>query len=192
MGILLNEELMQGIKLGKETNVKMLIEAGADVNSPDKSGEAPLLAACITAKPEIVKTLIKAGAKTDVKTSIGISPLSYATMIGNYEIYDLLTKAGAKIDNKDLKLKESFYFSMFFGSLKISEDLLKKGFDPNYFSEGMTPLMAAASDNQDKTVKLLLDYGTDKNLKAKDGKTAYDLAGNQEIKDMLTAKATQK
>ena len=118
MGILLNEELMQGIKLGKETNVKMLIEAGADVNSPDKSGEVPLLAACITAKPEIVKTLIKAGAKTDVKTSIGISPLSYATMIGNYEIYDLLTKAGAKIDNKDLKLKESFFFSMFFGSLK--------------------------------------------------------------------------
>jgi ankyrin repeat protein len=44
----------------------------------------------------------------------------------------------------------------------------------------VTPLMIAAREGQQKTVKLLLDAGADATLKSGDGKTASDFAGERD------------
>jgi ankyrin repeat protein len=52
---------------------------------------------------------------------------------------------------------------------------------------GRTPLMRAADARQAEVVRLLLQSRADPAAVDRDGKTAMDYAGTQEIKDLLSA-----
>ena len=52
-------------------------------------------------------------------------------------------------------------------------------------NNGWTPLMGAAYNGNIEVVKELLKAGANKKLKNKDGKTAYGLTSNKEIKKLL-------
>lgn len=72
------------------------------------------------------------------------------------------------------------------GNLEIVQILLKAKAQVNVTDAiGWTPLMIAARNGYPEIVKVLLKAGANPNLKNNDGKTAYDLTGNEEIKRLL-------
>lgn len=86
---------------------KMLIEAGADVNSPMRSGFTPLHEAARTGSEEVAKVLIENGASLDRQISIrncldpdydfdDATPLDTAIVSKKPQIAALLRKSGAK------------------------------------------------------------------------------------------------
>jgi len=54
---------------------------------------------------------------------------------------------------------------------------------------GLTALHFAAWYNAVDVLKVLVNFGVDKSIKSKDGKLAYDLTTNKEIREMLKPKS---
>jgi len=76
--------------------VKLLIEAGADVNNKDKYGDTPLIYSSILGYLDITKILIEAKADINAKNNYGNTALIWALRNNHKEIVDLLKKYGAK------------------------------------------------------------------------------------------------
>ncbi len=77
--------------------VKILIDAGADLNKPSKWGITPLMRAVIGEKTEFVRMLLNAGAAPNVRCKEGFSALDYAKMHQvKLEIIEMLEEADEK------------------------------------------------------------------------------------------------
>lgn len=81
---------------GNIDNIKLLLEAKADVNAANSKGVTPLMAASGQGHLEAVKALLAAGADVNKQTSFNYNALS-AAKAGKYQdVADLLIQAGAK------------------------------------------------------------------------------------------------
>jgi ankyrin repeat protein len=76
---------------GHEAVVKLLLEAGAEVESKDYYDVTPLQVAVRNGHVAIVKLLLEAGAKVDSKNRFGETPLQVAAEHGNEAIVKLLS-----------------------------------------------------------------------------------------------------
>ena len=88
----------------------------------------------------------------------------------------LLIKYGAKPNDTLENGYSDAMMAVSFGSLKVLECLLKNGANLKQTRkvDGMTILMFAAFNGDAKKVKLLLDFGADKYVEDKSGKSALD------------------
>ena len=80
-------------------------------------------------------------------------------------------------------------FAASYGSVPITETLLRNGANPNVVpndNEGKTALMAAASKGHKEVVELLLQYNADPNLRNKKSQTALSYAEG-DTKQLLIA-----
>jgi len=122
-----------------EEMMKVLIDAGADVNADAKAGFTPLMWAAKSGKAEAVKMLL--AAKADVnKTDIAHhSALASAAMAknGNGEIVKMLAAAGADINGETWEYDK----------------------EANGYSKGFTPISIAAMNNNLDVVKVLIGLG---------------------------------
>jgi len=92
-----NKNLFNAIFNNNIEEVKLLIEAGANVNAKDEYGYIPLIIASANNYKEIVKLLIEAN--VNVKNEDAFKALKYS-IINNYEeIVKLLIEAGVKLNN---------------------------------------------------------------------------------------------
>lgn len=80
--------------------IKMLIEAGADVNATDSANETALKKALYITCPDtdVVKMLLEAGADVNIQNNDGITPLMYAAQCCNPNIVHLMINAGADVN----------------------------------------------------------------------------------------------
>ena len=177
--------------------VKLLIDAGADVNRivPILSYYSPLMHAVGSDSPEamdIAKLLIENGA--DAKYSITYGRDALWEAIGyrhnNFdliEMVELLETAGANIN------KEYFGGTILNEACENGAYLLirylvgERGLDVNNIDDqGITPLMEVcrrSRENNGDTLRYLLEHGADRTLVSKEGKTAYDYANEDERPD---------
>lgn len=80
---------------GEPESVKILIEAGADVNAKGDNGVTPLFNAVISDNPKVVEVLIKFGARADLRNDDGRSVLEYAKNISaSMDVIDVLENPG--------------------------------------------------------------------------------------------------
>ena len=75
----------------------ILIDAGADVNKQEDSGETALCTACHNGNYKCVNLLIQVGADTIITDSAGDDAAGFAALKGNSKCLSLLVTHGAEL-----------------------------------------------------------------------------------------------
>jgi ankyrin repeat protein len=88
--------LMEAVRSGSEDTVKLIIDAGADLDRPERSGKTPLIEAVLGGHDELVRLLLERGAKADRRNAKdGTTALMWAANTGRKSYVELLLKHGA-------------------------------------------------------------------------------------------------
>jgi ankyrin repeat protein len=156
--------LMYAAAFGSPEAVRMLIDAGADVNAKNSFDATALMWAA--GDPVKARILIEHGANVNAVSKMGRTPLIIAAgHDGASETVRLLLEKGADVRAKDSFDVTSLHTAAGAGDLEIVRMLLDKGLDVNSTNKaGHTPLwMAVTSDNL-ALVKLLLAKGASVNV----------------------------
>ncbi len=145
---------------GRNDVVKLLVEAGADLNQT-WNGVTPLFQASQNAHTEVVQVLVKAGADLNQAWN-GETPLFQASQNGHAEVVQVLVKAGADLNQADDGATPLFQSSQN-GHIEVVQVLVKAGADLNQADDGATPLFMASQNGHAKVVQVLVDAGADLN-----------------------------
>jgi len=89
--------LIQTVKNGEKSKVKLLLEKHAEVNEKDSEETTPLMAAVSGAHLDIVKVLAEAGADVNEKNNQGFTALSMAISAGHLDMVNVLLENGAEV-----------------------------------------------------------------------------------------------
>jgi uncharacterized protein len=176
--------------------VKILINAGADVNLKNADGCSPLIIACDKGHENVVNELLKHKADANAATSNGEVPLQVACKIGNLKIVEQLLKHKANVNVKITASNQStpLYIASDIGNVKIVEMLLDHKADVNAkIYSGSAPLHVASERNYFDVLVKLLEHKADVNAVDESNYTALHFAcqdGHEEIvKKLLEFKA---
>ncbi|MBR2125223.1 MAG: ankyrin repeat domain-containing protein [Akkermansia sp.] len=91
-------DLCQAAKKGDANELIAVLAAGADVNSPDESGNYPLMYAVLTGHADCVRVLLNYGAQVDLTDRQGYTPLHVALRAPNPDCLSALIEAGANVN----------------------------------------------------------------------------------------------
>ena len=185
-----NTHLFKAVKSGDTKKVELLLNQGADPNTKNEYGSAPLHEASWDGYKEIVELLLKYGADPNAKNEYGVySPLHVASSKGYKETVELLLNYGADPNAKNEYGSAPLLGASSNGHKEIVEVLLNQGADPNVKNnDGNTPLHIASVKRHKEIIEVLLNHGADPNVKNNDGNTPLHIAsrnGNKEIVELL-------
>ncbi len=160
--------------------VSILIKTGAKIDYRDEDGQTALMHhASYNVKIESTQLIIEAGADVNAQDNSGTSVLMHAVgsmaNYGNPALVPILVEKGAKINYRDPNGNTVLQHAAYtVNNLEFIENLLKHGADPRIKNNGgATPLMAAASTSDARTVKLFLDLGLPVEEEDEQGFTAF-------------------
>ncbi|MCM8525131.1 MAG: ankyrin repeat domain-containing protein [Lentisphaeraceae bacterium] len=150
---------------GFHKTVKLLLDAGADVNyvSNDRS---VLMSGIESEDQETVRLLIEAGADVNYINNLASYPLADAIYYGNLDTVKLLVENGA-----DVNLTNEHQFTPLIaacnrGYFDIARYLINNGANVNVVSrKNISPLGEAIDANELKFVQLLIERGANINVK---------------------------
>jgi serine/threonine protein kinase len=83
---------------GHSDVVKLLLQAGAEVDLPDEDGRTPMSYAAKNGHSHLVTSLLQTGAKVDAKDLRQRTPISHAAWNGHSDVVKLLLQAGAEVN----------------------------------------------------------------------------------------------
>lgn len=155
---------------GHKEAVKVLLEAGAEVDGCDPDGRTALRAAAWGGHEEILLTLLDHGAKVDSMDHEGRTPLIASAYMGHKEAVEILLDAGAEVDLADGDGRTALSVAALCvptaaggrGHGEVVSLLLERGADPEHKDKnGMTPLLLASYEGHEEVVELLLEAGAD-------------------------------
>lgn len=137
--------LIYAVMSGNLAVVKVLLEAGADVNGREANGQTALFSAIrdyegYPDRLEILRALIDAGAEIDARSGAEWTPLMDAASGGNLKAMRILIARGA-----DLNAQNKY---------------------------GRTPVMVTIMNDEPEALQLLLAKGANRNLRDNYGKSA--------------------
>lgn len=148
--------------------VKLLIDAGAEVNSKDQSVfKLPLANAVRMSDPncryKIAKLLIDAGA--DVNNGYLGTPLMESVALEDVGLTELLVASGADVNFKDSDSSSAYSIAAKLGHQRLKQILLEAGADPAVGVEsyqydwGEHAFFQAAADGRVDVLEAMLDRG---------------------------------
>lgn len=145
--------------------VKMLVDAGANVNLKGEEGFTALMRAAVAGYADSTKALIEAGADLNLRDDNGNTAMMLAEDNSHSKIVRLLKDAGASEEGmNEIALIEAASQ----GNVEEVRILLQAGVDVN-FRQDTTALCEAVQTGNYEIVKMLIDAGADVNLRAKEG-----------------------
>uniref|UniRef100_UPI00398E41A8 2-5A-dependent ribonuclease-like isoform X3 n=1 Tax=Pristiophorus japonicus TaxID=55135 RepID=UPI00398E41A8 len=158
--------LIHALQKDSQAIVETLLYHEADVNSINKNQSTPLSTA-LTKSPlniHVVEMLMKRGANLNVPDNDGKTPLILAVEKKNKEVVKLLLEgASVEINAQDKSGRTALLAAVESKNALLTEMLCKKGADV-YCEDnrGNTPLLVARRNYDNKTKKVLIDYGAEK------------------------------
>jgi ankyrin repeat protein len=169
----LAEQLVAAVAARDAAAVEQLLEAGADPNTPDASGDPLLRLVVLDGSTDIIEPLIAYGADVNALDSRGDALLPQAARAGQLEPVRLLLNNGAdvmgtmrtRIGGAVTEDGTSLYHAAYFGHAEIVRLLIDHGADVNQGETwvGETPLHTAAWQNRPEVARILLEHGADPN-----------------------------
>ena len=185
--------LIDAVKRGDVTQVRILIEQGADPNAretqvimrqgfwravidvPEGNAKPSLILAVSAGNHEIVRLLLDSGADINASYGFGVTALECAASNANEETAKLLIERGANVNvcGFDTPLNAAAVAQ----NRRMIRSLLENGADVNgRDDEGFTALMEPAGAGYVNVVEDLVSAGIDINAKNNEGRTALDYA----------------
>ena len=200
--------LMVASEEGQEQVVQYLLSAGAEVNAKNKQGWTALAFAARENQPETIRLLLAKKADLEARctyrsmssygntnnpTTIvlyeGSTPLMVAVEENAVESIKVLLENGANVNATISKSKLVIPASYDWKKANtINPNDPNSGLQPEYNTQGWTPLMEAAENGHETIVKLLLSAGAPADAKTSTGITALSIAqkaGNAAIVQLL-------
>jgi ankyrin repeat protein len=155
--------LMYAASIGSPEALKMLLDAGADVNAKNGLDVTALIYGAFD--PAKTRLLIAAGADVNARSKVGRTPLIVAAAHpGSAEVVTLLLAKGADSKAADVDNFTALNEAARVNDLETLQLLLTKPHDINAGNRlGFTALMLAAGQGNLNAVKMLLDKGADVN-----------------------------
>ena len=152
---------------GHEQMVRMLLDAGADIDAEDDDVGTALQAACLFGHENIVQVLLDAGASLYGQNEVCVFRTALDAAVGGRRdetaadvrarIVQMLVDAGSDRNSRSAALSDGiFYPNILSILLKTDVDLDFRGFHVSYSN---TPLQYAAFHSREDAVRLLLDRG---------------------------------
>ena len=170
---------------GTLETMKLLIEAGAEVDARNDRNSTPLhWAVSDTGK---IRLLLARGADINAKTERELTPLGLAAM-QRFDIapLELLLEKGANPNIASINGQTPLMAAASAGNVEAMELLLGKKADPLAVAgSGAVALMAAAASRNPEAVKLLLKHGAEVNAKTKRDQTAIFEAASRGAEDVV-------
>jgi ankyrin repeat protein len=133
-------DLLRTVQAGNLERVKLLLEAGADVNYKTSKRRTALMWAIAFGNIDICRLLIDHGADLNNKTKDYLTPLMYAVLYNRIELLKLLLSHGANIN-----IQNQFEFT--------AADI---AFNCRNFYAGQILCWRGAKHSKNKTINLLL------------------------------------
>jgi ankyrin repeat protein len=176
---------------------KTLLEAGADPHIKGPGYHTPLHKAARSGHVEVLKKLLRYGGNVDIYTENGSTPLGLAALHGQTKVVKFLVKNGAKINREfDFQPPTPLANACYYCSSEVVEYLLSKGAKPKQIGKTQYSLLYAVDlasiterpkkrEECMRVIKMLLEAGADPTLKSDEGKTAFDYATDEDIKQLL-------
>ncbi|KAM0842384.1 hypothetical protein ACQ4PT_058388 [Festuca glaucescens] len=139
------------------------------VFSLNKDGIGVLHAAACTGQLEVCKYLVeKLGADVNAPgcgtAALGATPFMTACQSGDVPTVKYLLDRGGDLTKADEKGRTALHHAASTGSCKVTEFLLSQGVPVDIDCGRGTPLYMAATNEQDKTLKILLDHKANPNI----------------------------
>jgi ankyrin repeat protein len=154
--------LHQAVKEGDEDGVRLLIEAGIDVNQKDQSGSFPIMWIHNWENNGIASLLVAAGAHLNVQDEEGFTPLHYAVLYGCEKNVVLLIGAQADVNKQNNYGDIPLHYAVLKNHKNIIHILLRGGTYLNVINNDDVTPVELADDNAYGEIAALL-----KNVKKK-------------------------
>ncbi|MCY3897528.1 MAG: ankyrin repeat domain-containing protein [Caldilineaceae bacterium] len=190
-----SEALFTAIKKGDVETVRLLVEAGADVNAAEGfGGNTPLHEAVEEGNAEIVQILVDAGADIEAEGFMGQTPLGLAAEEGASEIMQILLGQGADSGTPEGEDKQSptigseaLFTAIEKGDVETVRLLVEAGADVNAAEGfgGNTPLHEAVEEGNTEIVQILVDAGADIETEGFMGRTPLSLAAEEGATEIM-------
>lgn len=184
-----------------DESMKVLLENGANVNTPNNMDQTPLmkLISKKVVNPLCLELLIQYGADVNAQMWNGWTALHEAAFRGNTSVIKRLLQEGASVDAKDDYDIQPVFTAAQYGHVECLKILLEAGADANSrATDEATALYIASQENYPECIKVLLSHGARTDLKVGGYATPLHVAawrGNircMEILDPLTKPCVRK
>ncbi|KAJ3097279.1 phosphate system positive regulatory protein pho81 [Phlyctochytrium bullatum] len=181
-----NADLMTPLALAvmeeKSECIRVLLDAGANVDTLNDHEDSALLWACKKGCLDTARILIDRGANVNPRTRHCCSPLHEAADRENFNLMKMLLDAGADVDWVDKNGETALHYSVKFQRAVTATLLLDAGANPNIKCNhrGCTPMHMFPADctfSREWEVLLdrLIEKGADFQVKDESGRTAWHI-----------------
>ncbi|KAH0786072.1 AChain A [Histomonas meleagridis] len=156
--------LLIAAKNGHTKCVKVLLDAGVNVNQQDGTGRSALHLACWFGHIQLIPILLEHKATVALPDNEGHTPLHLACWFGYYQICELLIKSNAPLDIHDHVGRTPLHFAVQHNRSNVVELLLKSGANTKLKDcNGKTPEALAIVDERPEIIEIFQKFSRNQN-----------------------------